>query len=124
MNKKKIFNTLLCLGLILSISSTAYAASGSYTYANGYKMTYKLYSIVIGGKSGAAAETDTSYDARAFVSLFGYDSSGNVKTSGTKTQDFYSYIGLAGNGSKTYMSTHSLLDSNNKPIGSSLKLYN
>lgn len=120
--KKKIFYFVLSAFLIISISTTVLAASGQYKYSNGYIMNYKLYAATISGSSGAAAETDTEYEARAFVSIFGYDKNGVVKNSGSKTQDFYVYLGIVGNGSKTFKSYHSLLDENSKPFGVSQTL--
>lgn len=122
--KRRFAGIVILMAAILSMSMVAYAAStsSSYTYPNGYKMNYQLYEAKVGGASGAGAITETENTARAFVSIFGYDSSGDATNSGSKTQDYYVYLAIAGNGAKSFKSYHSLLDSNNKPIGKSCTL--
>lgn len=123
--KRIIASVAIVFMTVLSIQMIAYASgskTASYTYPNGYKMSYKLYSATISGSSGAAAYTDTDNSARAFVSVFGYDSSGYTTNSGSKTQDYYVYLGIRGKGAKTFKSYHSLLYSNNRPIEKSKNL--
>lgn len=120
--KKKIFNVILCFSLLFAISSTVYATVAKYRYSNGYVMEYQLYAIKVGTSGSAGAITETKNDAKAFVAIFGYSSTGAVKNSGTKTKDLYASMTLSANGSTKYTSTHSLLYHDKRPVGTSLKL--
>ena len=120
--KRNFIKVFMIALIISSMSMIAYAASSTYTYpSNGYVMEYSL--TVTGSSSsssGGVALTSTDDAAVAFVSIFGYKSSGSVVCSGSKYQDYYAYISKTGSSVVKYTSHHSLVDENYKPYGTSI----
>ncbi len=119
--KKSLFSFFLIVVMVLSVGGIAYAKSLTYTYPNGYTMSYKLYAMKVAGESGAGAETDTENDAIAFVSIFSYKN-GTAKNSASKQQDYYVYLAIPGKGGNFFKSGHALKYDNGVPCGTVLFL--
>lgn len=114
-----VFAIIICMGI--GINALASTVSGNIQY-NGTAIGKGI--LENNGNYGSASTKNNSSNGRyGFVSVFGYNKSGSVISSGTDTSDFTAVKTIYANKARHYRGTHAIKkSSNNQPL-KSITLY-